>query len=230
MRLWLGLALVGLVGCGERESRPAGEPVTENKTGEMGQAEVLSAEIRMGAGELKVEPGDRAKVEGAFRYTAGAPAPAFRFESKTFQARLVLEQSGIQAGTTENRWRVKLPVRVATDLEVSMGAGEAKLRLGELDLRKVVMRLGAGKVEADFRGEPKRDYEILVQGGVGECEVMLPKSAGLRAEAMGGLGEVNVEGLEKKGGYWESAEFDGAKVKVRLKVQGGIGRIGIRVQ
>ena len=75
----------------------------------MGQAEVLSAEIRMGAGELKVEPGDRAKVEGAFRYTAGAPAPAFRFESKTFQARLVLEQSGIQAGTTENRWRVKLP-------------------------------------------------------------------------------------------------------------------------
>ncbi|MFN7543338.1 MAG: hypothetical protein ACK5TN_11160, partial [Acidobacteriota bacterium] len=74
------------------------------------------------------------------------------------------------------------------------------------------------------------DYEILVQGGVGECEVMLPKSAGLRAEAMGGLGEVNVEGLEKKGGYWESAEFDGAKVKVRLKVQGGIGRIGIRVQ
>jgi hypothetical protein len=230
MRWWWGLALVSLVGCGERASRPAGETVTENRTGEMGQAEVLSAEIRMGAGELTVEPGDRAKVEGVFHYTVGAPAPAFRFDSRTFRARLAVEQSGVQAGATENRWTVKLPVQVATDLEVSMGAGEAKLRLGGLDLRKVVMRLGAGKVEADFRGEPKRDYEILVQGGVGECEVMLPKRVGLRAEAMGGLGEIDVEGLDKKSGYWESAGFDGAKVKVRLKVQGGIGRIGIRVQ
>lgn len=224
--------LLLLAGCGGREGRPAAAPVTEKRSGDLGKAEMLSAEIRMGAGDLTVEPGERGKAEAEFLYTPNAVVPQFRLDNTTFRARLVVDQAkpDIGMGDVENRWRVKLPEAVATDLEVNMGAGEAKLRLGALDLRKVSMRLGAGRVEADFSGEPKRDYEVEIQGGVGECVVTLPKSAGLRAEAQGGIGAIEVEGLEKHGDVWESVGFSEAKVKVRLKAKGGVGRIVIRAR
>ena len=92
------------------------------------------------------------------------------------------------------------------------------------------LNIGAGKVVADFLGEPKRDYEVKIRGGVGECEILLPKSAGIRAEVHGGIGSLDVEGLANKGGSYENPEFATAKVKIRLSVQGGVGSIRIRVQ
>ena len=129
----------------------------------------------------------------------------------------------------ENRWRIQLADKLETDLSVNMGAGEARLKLGSLDLRSVSLNIGAGKVVADFTGEPKRDYEIKIRGGVGECEILLPKSAGIRAEAQGGLGSLEVDGLTNKAGTYENPDYATAKVKIRLSVQGGVGSIRIKV-
>jgi len=104
-----------------------------------------------------------------------------------------------------------------------------KSGLGALDLRKVNLHMGAGKVIADFTGQPTRDYDIALRGGVGECEVTLPASAGIHAEVKGGIGSIEVNGLTKTGDRYESANYKDAKVKVHLSAHGGVGRIAINV-
>ena len=213
--------------------RSSGPPVTETKKASTAKAEMLRADIKMSAGELSIEGGGKEEVSAEFRYSQGAMIPAFRFDNTSFRARLVVEETGKDPGNfnmEENRWRIQLADNLATDLSVNMGAGEARLKLGSLDLRSVSLNIGAGKVVADFLGEPKRDYEVKIRGGVGECEILLPKSAGIRAEASGGIGSLDVEGLANKGGSYENPEFATAKVKIRLSVQGGVGSIHIRVQ
>ena len=212
--------------------RSSGPPVTETKKASTAKAEMLRAEIKMAAGELSIEGGGKEEVFAEFRYSQGSMIPSFRFDNTSFRALLVIEETHKDTSNfnmEENRWRVQLADNLATDLSVNMGAGEARLKLGSLDLRSVSLNIGAGKVVADFTGEPKRDFEVKIRGGVGECEVILPKNVGIRAEAHGGIGSLNVEGLTDKGGSYENPDFATAKVKIRLSVQGGVGSIRIKV-
>lgn len=231
--LLLCATIAVLTSCSGGDNRISGPPVTETKKGSVAKAEMLQAEIKMAAGELYVQGAEGDEVSAEFRHSSGGVAPSFRLDNTTFRARAVIEQSKKDLdgfNMDENTWRVSLPNRLATDLEVHIGAGEANLKLGSIDLRKVDLHMGAGKVVADFSGDPKRDYEVNIKGGVGECEVVLPKSAGIRAEARGGIGSIDVTGLEKHGDTWESANLSTAKTKIRLNVQGGVGSISISVR
>jgi hypothetical protein len=44
-----------------------------------------------------------------------------------------------------------------------------------------------------LRGEPKRDYNVQVHGGVGQATVYLPRDAAISATAVkGGIGEIRL--------------------------------------
>jgi hypothetical protein len=44
------------------------------------------------------------------------------------------------------------------DLDVKCGAGESRLDLGDLALRRVNVEMGVGELKMDLRGAPKNDY------------------------------------------------------------------------
>jgi cell wall-active antibiotic response 4TMS protein YvqF len=113
------------------------------------------------------------------------------------------------------------------DLAVNCGAGQAQLQLGSLDLRTLEMHMGAGQLDLDLKGHPSRDYDVTLEGGVGQVTVHMPQGVGIYAEAHGGLGSINVSGLDKQDGHYQNSLYDKAKVNVRLKVHGGIGEINI---
>ena len=92
-----------------------------------------------------------------------------------------------------------------------------------MNLSRVEMNIGAGKVSMDLRGEPKRDYDVQIRGGVGETVVHLPKDVGISATATKGIGDISIEGLEKRDGVWVNPDRIGAPVTVRLDVKGGVG-------
>ena len=79
--------------------------------------------------------------------------------------------------------------------------------------------------DLDLRGRPQHDYDVHIQGGIGEAVVRLPAGAGVYANANGGIGEIKTRGLKKEGDHWENDAYATAKVKVRVDVQGGIGSI-----
>lgn len=187
----------------------------------------------MAAGELRVEGGLKREIKAKLQYNKGGMEPRFNFDDSSFRARLLLdheEKSLHLGGDNRNVWELELPDDVPTDLDIKMGAGESHLRLGSMDLRSVKFHIGAGRVVADFRGTPKRDYEIEIHGGVGDCEIALPRSAGLRVEAHGGIGSIDISGLERKGDVWENEAYSKSGVKVRLSAKGGIGRIQVRAE
>lgn len=125
----------------------------------------------------------------------------------------------------DNTWNLALNDRVVLDLALHFGAGQAEMRLGDVDLRSLEVDLGAGQVDLDLRGTPERDYDVKIRGGVGQATVHLPQGVGIRADAHGGLGSITVSGLDKAGDHWQNNLYDKAKVNVHVSVDGGIGEI-----
>ena len=194
-----------------------------------GHADRANVELDMGAGELRLRGGAQKLLEGEFEYNVPEWKPTVRSEVTGSHATVTIrEPEHVHPGGNRHyRWDLQLNDGVILDLALNCGAGQARMDLGDLDLRSVTVHMGAGQVELDLRGHPSRDYDVNVSGGVGQATIRLPEGVGVRAEAHGGIGSIDVSGLEKHGDHYENSLYDNAKANIRLRVNGGIGEIRI---
>ena len=234
----VAVLLSGLAGCrfdmnGDRAISGTGETIRESNSVPMSKAEGVErvrVALELQAGELHVESGAKELMEAEFRYNVSSWKPEVRFDRSEFRSTLSVKQGGSSAtmGSAKNEWRLKLNDGIPIDFSLQCGAGENRLNLGQLDLRNVEVHIGAGRVELDLTGrQPKHDYSVSVHGGVGEASIRLPADVGVVATASGGLGEIEVNGLEKQGNEWRSGPSGKGKSTINVDVHGGIGKITI---
>jgi hypothetical protein len=193
----------------------------------LGSAERSKLELDLAAGELNLSGGSAKLIEGSIDYNVPSWKPEIHTSTVGSSTDVTIKQpEGHHFGhNSRYNWDLRVNSGVILDVAINCGAGHENLRLGDTKLRSVKVNMGAGKVDLDLRGNPTRDYDVSVSGGVGQATVDLPQGVGIWAEAHGGIGHIDVEGLEKKGDHWENALYDTAKVNVRVKVQGGVGQI-----
>jgi hypothetical protein len=216
-------ALIG--GCGFNST---GETRRETVSFDLDAAKTVRVSMRMGGGELKVTGGTAKLMEGEFAYNVPDWKPVVEY--KAGSGELSLAQPGYSAsfGDSVNNWDVRLNSTVLLDITANLGAGEANLELGQMNLSRVELTIGAGAMNVDLRGEPKQDYTVEIRGGVGETTVHLPKDVAISASATKGIGDISIEGLEQRDGVWVNPDRIGAPVTVRVSVKGGIGQINLK--
>lgn len=217
-----------LTGCA-LDFAPSGPLQRETKTIERDNAELVKVDLKMGAGELRVDGGAAKLMDADFSYNVPSWKPDVRYNNTGVRGYLTIEQPTTSkvAGQNHYIWDLKLNNDVPVDLRVHFGAGEAKLNLGSLSLRSVEVDMGVGEIKIDLRGEPKRDYDVHIRGGVGEATVYLPRDVGVYADASGGIGGVKATGLKKQGSHYVNDVYETSKVKIHLDVRGGVGSINL---
>lgn len=206
----------------------AGPQRTDSIHIERGSADHANVELDLGAGQLTLRGGADDLISGKFEYSSNFKP---QVESKVMGSHAVvtIRQAGHGGwgGSTNNTWDLAISDAALLDLVVNCGAGQADMNLGDVKLRSLEVHMGAGQVNLDLRGKPERDYDVRVSGGVGQANIHLPEGVGIRADAHGGIGSIDITGLTKHGDHYENDLYDKAKVNVRLKVEGGIGEIRI---
>jgi hypothetical protein len=186
----------------------------------------LRVNVSMNSGELELSGGSTKFVEGRTTCNIDPCKPEVKYSAVASRGNLIIDQrSGPTAGNVTNRWELRLPDSVPMDLIVDFGAGDAKVNAGTLTLRNIEVRMGAGELDMDLRGEPSRSYDVRVRGGVGEAVIRLPKDVGIYAIARGGIGSISTTGLRKEGDHWVNDAYEKARRTIRLDVQGGVGEI-----
>jgi len=165
----LALGLLCLAGCVvEVHSGPTRHEFREF---ERQGSERLHLDLHMGAGELKVRGGATKLARADFAYNVDQWKPEVTYRTLGGACDLTIEQPGnnhTHIGDTTYTWDVQLADDVPTELTAHLGAGEARLNLGSLSLRRVDVEMGVGEVRMDLRGTPKHDYDVRINGGVGK--------------------------------------------------------------
>ena len=213
-------ALWATVGCGT--SGPVGPIVHEHHTVERGTATTARVEIGVSAGEVAVKSGAKALLEGDFEFNVPVLKPTLAYAVDGTAGTLKVSQ-GSTSGNYENRWRLSLDETTPIDLQVSLGAGDAELVLGRVNLQSLTIRLGAGDLVVDLRGAPAKSYTVTVQAGTGDTTIRLPAGVGISASTTGLIGDSNVSGLEKRDGRWINPKAEASPVTIDLHVQHAIG-------
>jgi len=216
----VALAAVSIAGCSSGETRSVTRSV------DVGAATSVDVDVNFGAGELRVEGGAPALLDAKFEISGDDPAVEYAVTNG--EGRLSIQpRSGSQPGGGSGEWHLRFQDGVPLDLKVSTGAGETHLELGTLDLGKLEINQGVGELHVDLRGTPRRSFEVDLHGAVGEAHIRLPRSVGIIATATTGVGELNVDGLEKKGNTWINPGHENDAVVIRLNARGDVGEINI---
>ena len=207
----------------------AGPTVREQKTIQLDSAETTRVRLRMSAGELEVRGGATTLLDADFAYNVPEWKPSVTLTTKGSTSDLDVSQGdGPTAfGDTENRWQIALNDARPIELNARLGAGEARMKLGSLHLKRVELHMGAGEADVDLRGHPSESYRVEIHGGVGSATVRVPATVGISATASGGLGSINVRGLQQRGDRWINSHAEGSPITIDLDVRGGIGEITI---
>jgi hypothetical protein len=226
----LALALAfALTGCVIDMDHATGPDQHETQSIDLDKAEMVRVEIKLGAGELDVDGGASKLMDADITYNIPSWKPTVKYTSTGFRGTLRIEQPAHSHGgaNVNYKWNLRLNDKVPMDILAEFGAGEARMNLGSLDLRSVRVEMGVGEVRLDLRGKPKRDYSVDVHGGVGQATIYIPQDVGVVAKAAGGIGNISVRGLEKRGGQWINPAHENAPVTIHLNVEGGVGEINI---
>jgi hypothetical protein len=199
----------------------------ESRAIELDKTEMARVEIRMGAGELNVQGGSPRLLDADFTYGNPALKPIVRYTPSSFRGQLTIEQPNVHIalGASRYEWKLRLNDNIPLDVVTHLGAGSAEMNLGSLTLRGVELHMGVGNLDMDLRGNPKRDYDVQIQGGVGNATVRLPTGVGIVASASGGIGNIEARGLEKRNGRWVNRAHSDGGVTIHLEAHGGVGNI-----
>ncbi len=223
----LGVSCLWLAACGPQWG-PPGPERTETRSIELDKSEEVRVDLKMGAGELRVHGGSDKLMEGRFTYNRLRLRPEISYDAGGFRGHLVVEEPH-HVGSASPRyvWDLTFNDQKPLDLDVNCGAGESRLDLADLTLRRVSVNMGVGELKMDLRGAPKNDYEVSVHGGVGEATIYLPDNVGIDAHVEGGIGGIHAPGLEKRDGRYVNQAYGRARTTVRLDIEGGIGSINL---
>ncbi|HKE83487.1 MAG TPA: toast rack family protein [Vicinamibacterales bacterium] len=210
-----------------------GPTVHDKHSIELDRTESTRLDLKIGAGELKVSGGASKQLEADFAYNSESLKPTVEHRASGPTSEIAISQpesGGFRFGNTKSEWDVRLNDSVPLDLSTKLGAGQVDMNLGSLSLRSVNMDIGVGEVNVDLRGTPKKSYNVRINGGVGEARVYLPRSVGISASAAGGIGEVKVDGLEKRGDRWINPGHENDPVQINVDAKGGVGAVRIVAQ
>lgn len=225
-------AAVFLGSCGA-QGQGVGELQRESRAVDPENAQSVRAELRMGAGELKVTGAADALMEADFSYNVADWKPQVNYEVSGETGELSVEQGsgedGSLGGDARNEWDLHFNDDAPINLSVQMGAGESDLDLDSLALTGLDLRMGAGETTVDLTGDYTRDFDATVEGGVGEATVLLPSDVGARVRAEGGLGQINAEGLQREGDSYVNDAYGESDVTLEVDIQSGIGEINLEV-
>src|SRR5215212_1932405 len=214
-------------------TQQVGKMQHDSKSVDPENAQSARAQLKMGAGELKLTGGADQLMEGDFSYNVSEWKPEVSYDVSGKKGELVVEQGsangGDLSGGARNEWDISMNDEVPTDVVVQMGAGESDLDLDSLTLTGVDLKIGAGKTTVDLSGDYTQSFDASIQGGVGEATVLLPSEVGVKAKAAGGLGKINAEGLKKVGDSYVNEAYGESDTNFSVDVKGGVRQINLKV-
>ena len=227
-------ALAGMMACvigQDHGSVTTGELQTESKSVQLGGAKSVQVQIKMAAGELKVEGGASDLLNAEFTYNVPRWKPEVSYDVNGDSGQLTIQQpsGGGHGGHTHYEWDLRLNNNVPMEISVDEGAGRAQLDLVGLQLARLELNLGAGETTINLDGPWKKDLTASVHGGVGKATLQLPRDVGVRVAAHGGLGAINASGFSKDGDAYVNEAYGKSPVTLRIEVEGGIGEINLQL-
>lgn len=189
-------------------------------------------DINHGAGTLKIGAGANPAnlMEGNF---AGGVEHRIDYSSQWASLNLSLPSNQVfglsdLAGSDGFHWEMSFNDRIPLDFRLHTGAGENRVDMRSLLVRKLVLETGASSSNIVLPAKAGSTL-VEVRAGVASVVLRVPQGVAGRIHVKSGLVGFKIDNTRfpVKGSVYESEDFDTAENQVEILVEAGVGSIEI---
>ncbi len=232
-----------------------GELINESRTIALENAQQVRATVKMGAGDLKIDGGANELLEADFTYNVVDWKPEINYTVADETGRLVVRQPNSEQiaaySAARYKWKLLFNEDVPLDMRIEYAGGSGELDLGNLNITRLDIQLGAGdlmldlsgnqslrnlefdmvtgKTTLDLNGDWAENVYVNFQGGVGQTTMRLPQAIGVRVITNQALGRINARGLSKQGNAYVNDAYGVSAVTLEINIQAGVGEINLEI-
>ncbi|MFN8207769.1 MAG: toast rack family protein [Bacteroidales bacterium] len=228
---------------------------TERRKIGLGETKSARMEISVPAGILSVKGGCEDLAQVAVRYRASQREFNITqdLQGDHMKARISMPyQEGIKELKDEgSACSVRLNDKIPMDLDLNLGAGKGKFELGGINAGQIKMGLGAGEFHINLAGSPvtdlkvdagvgeafidltgprTKDLDAVLNCGIGSLNLTVPSGCGVKISITGLLGDITSEDLTREGDSWYNEAWQKDGPRMRIRINGAIGDIKLKVQ
>ncbi len=125
-----------------------------------------------------------------------------------------------------NKVKIGLSEELVWELELGIGAADAKCDLKELKVRKLDISTGATNVECVL-GDRYDKAECEIEAGASNIEIKVPESSGCRIIAKTALSGRDFRGFYETDRGWETEDFAKNEKKIIIRISGGVSNFDV---
>jgi hypothetical protein len=203
-----------------------GDLRVEDQFVELGSAQNVEVNIKMGTGELTINPDTNKLMEGTFTYNIDQWKPRFTYDPQGNIWNLTIRQPKtdlkVESGA-RNEWDLNFGTWVPMEMNVEMGNGNADIAVAGLDLASLSASTGAGDISLDLTGNRVNHLIVRAGTGTGKVNLIVPDYIGVQISPILGSGEIIAPGFEFRDGNYFNDVFDTAEVFIFVAVNIGAG-------
>ncbi|MEW6243601.1 MAG: DUF5668 domain-containing protein [Bacillota bacterium] len=186
--------------------------------------EVTKANLsfEFGGINLDLREGSDQLFSGSFDYCYDAPSVAYERRGDIADVRI--RQESITGNLPNMEWDVRLSDSVEFNIELRGGAARAVLDFSSIRISSVDIALGASDLRMIF-GDNGTHSDVNVSTGASSITVVVPQSVGIRInvnEHFTTRHNLDDAGLIKRGGVWESPDYESAATRVDMVVSSAV--------
>ncbi len=195
-------------------------------------AEKADVEIKMGAGVLSISDNSSNLLDADFFYNIKEWKPIVNYiEGEDKDLLTIVQPSAFEQNPVVlvYEWDLNFNNDIEMDMKISLSAGQCQANLGNLNLKTLDLKLGAGEATVNLVGEWRQDLSAVISGGVGSATIVLPKDTGVRVIVSDIIGSIEKTGLRKDGDFYVNDIYGRSANTIYLTVKGGVGTIDLKV-
>jgi hypothetical protein len=187
--------------------------------------------LNLGAGQLNISSGDGYLIESKFPKEITKVKDSVLNNRRVFIYETISNSNFIKhgtIGTDGHEYIFKLNEKVVWDIDVDMGAVDAKLDMRDIVFDGLDIDIGAGQLDL-YLDEIDENVSVSIDSGVSDIDIYIPKDTSVKLKYDGGIKDIDFIGMHyKKDGEFYYSEDYLKDVYYYIDINTGIGNLSIR--
>lgn len=185
-----------------------------------------------GAGEFKLQGGTNKLFEAESRSSLGGFQSDIHNNRNANTAVIDFKmESGkmnLKKGNNENSVEINLNEKPLWNIDMGLGAGEAKFDLSDFRVKSLKVSTGVADLNVKL-GDKANRTDVRIESGVASVTLEIPESVGCEVRIDGMLNDKNLGDLrEVSSGLYRSPGFEQASRKIIINYEAGLSEVNIR--
>lgn len=219
-----------LIGCTYNSTNKVRE---QNNTFNVSNLKTVNVGINLKVGTLNINSSNSNNISSKIIFNKSEWKPIIEDIKNNNSEDLNISQPNMskisKSNKDINKWKLNFSENVPVNMTIKTGVGDVTADLRKVQLNKLDIDMGTGKLNLDISGDYKKNLNVNLNCGVGETTIHFPKNIGVKVKIKKHFIAKAIDStwFTNNGDEYTNSNYGKTNVTIYAIVNANVGKINI---